>query len=61
MFFIATISMNVVQMLIFGFVLLGFIFLTASYFAAADGNMVASIGLKQAGGAACFVAGLVGW
>lgn len=61
MFLIASLPTNVVYILIFLFVELGFLFVGASYFAAADGHTSSSIGLKKAGGVFCFLAGLVGW
>ncbi|KAJ4390959.1 hypothetical protein N0V93_004558 [Gnomoniopsis smithogilvyi] len=60
-FLVASLPTNVVFILIFFFVDFGFLTVAASYFAEADGNHTASIGLKKTGGAACFVAGLVGW
>ncbi|CAN9443426.1 unnamed protein product [Alternaria alternata] len=36
-------------------------FVSASYFAVADGHPTASISLKKGGGAFCFLAGLTGW
>lgn len=61
MFLIASLPTNLVYILIFLFVELGFLFVGASYFAAADGHAASSIGLKKAGGVFCFLAGLVGW
>lgn len=43
------------------FVELAFGLVAASYFAAADGNTVASIALKKAGGVFAFIAGLFGY
>ncbi|GKU10266.1 thermophilic desulfurizing enzyme family protein [Fusarium langsethiae] len=60
-FLIASLPTNVVFILIFVFVELGFLFVAASYFSTADGYLVAAKGLKQAGGVFCFLAGLVGW
>ncbi|CAN9420673.1 unnamed protein product [Alternaria alternata] len=40
---------------------LGFLLVSASYFAVADGHPAASISLKKGGGAFCFLAGLTGW
>ncbi|KPM44573.1 hypothetical protein AK830_g2013 [Neonectria ditissima] len=60
-FLIASLPTNVVYILIFTFVDLGFLLVSASYFALADGNSGTAIGLKKAGGAFCFLAGLVGW
>ncbi|KAK7419935.1 hypothetical protein QQZ08_010638 [Neonectria magnoliae] len=59
-FLIASLPTNIVYILIFAFVDLGFLLVAASYFSLADGKDSA-IGLKKAGGAFCFLAGLVGW
>lgn len=59
-FLVASLSTNVVYILIFLFVELGFLFVGASYFAAADGRDSA-LGLQKAGGVFCFLAGLIGW
>lgn len=61
MFLIASLPTNVVYILIFAFVELGFLLVAVSYFAAADDYLSASVGLKKSGGAFCFLAGLVGW
>lgn len=60
MFLIASLPTNLVYILIFLFVELGFLFVGAGYFAAADGKSSAA-GLTKAGGVFCFLAGLVGW
>lgn len=60
-FLIASITTNLVSILIYLFVDLGFLFIAASYFAKADGHASAANGLQIAGGASCFVAGLLGW
>ncbi|SPN99297.1 related to Y.lipolytica GPR1 protein and Fun34p [Cephalotrichum gorgonifer] len=60
-FLIASLPTNVVYILIFTFVFLGFLLVGASYFAAADGYSAASISIKKSGGVFCFLAGLVGW
>lgn len=60
-FLIASLSSNLAYITVFIFLVLGFLFVAASYFAMADGHDVASVGLKKAGGACCFVAGLFGW
>lgn len=60
-FLIASLPTNLVYILIFFTVDLGFVTVAASYFAAADGNEAASIALKKAGGVFCFIAGLIGW
>lgn len=60
-FLVASLPTNLVYIAIFFTVDLGFLTVAASYFAAADGNETASIALKKAGGAFCFIAGLIGW
>ncbi|TKW58365.1 hypothetical protein CTA1_5231 [Colletotrichum tanaceti] len=60
-YLVASLPTNVAYILIFVFVELAFVAVAASYFAAADGKEAASTGLKKAGGAFAFVAGLVGW
>ncbi|KAM0418508.1 hypothetical protein ACHAPD_004867 [Fusarium lateritium] len=60
-FLIASLPTNVVFILIFVFVELGFLFVAASYFSTADGHLAAAKRLKQTGGVFCFLAGLVGW
>ncbi|EGY19191.1 Acetate transporter protein patA like [Verticillium longisporum] len=60
-FFIASLPSNLVFIAIFALVDVGFILVSASYFAAADGSHSASIALKKASGVFCFLAGLVGW
>ncbi|KAJ6784809.1 hypothetical protein PWT90_10774 [Aphanocladium album] len=60
-FLIASITTNLVSILIYLTVDLGFLFVAASYFATADGHTSAAKGLQIAGGASCFVAGLLGW
>lgn len=60
-FLVASLPTNLVYIGIFFTVELGFLTIAASYFAAADGNHTAAIGLKKAGGVFCFVAGLIGW
>ena len=52
---------NLVYIGIFFFVEWAFILVAAAYFATADGHPTAATGLKKAGGAAAFVAGLLGW
>ncbi|KAK7423023.1 hypothetical protein QQX98_001313 [Neonectria punicea] len=59
-FLIASLPTNIVYILIFAFVDLGFLLVAASYFALAD-EKDSAIGLKKAGGVFCFLAGLVGW
>jgi uncharacterized protein len=60
-FLVASLPTNVVYIAIFLLVDVGFLTVAASYFAEADGNHTASIGLKKTGGVFCFLAGLVGW
>ncbi|KAK1599283.1 GPR1/FUN34/yaaH family-domain-containing protein [Colletotrichum navitas] len=60
-YLVASLPTNIVYILIFVFVELAFMTVAASYFAAADGNHTASIGLKKTGGVFAFLAGLVGW
>lgn len=60
-FLIASLPTNLVYIGIFFTVDLGFLTVAASYFAEADGHHGSAIALKQAGGAFCFVAGLIGW
>ena len=60
-FLVASLPTNLVYIGIFFTVDLGFLFVGASYFAAADGHASASVGLKKAGGVFCFIAGLIGW
>lgn len=50
-----------VNILIYVTVDLGFLFVAASYFATADGHASTANSLQIAGGASCFVAGLLGW
>lgn len=52
---------NLVYIIIFFTVELGFLLIAASYFAVADGHAGASIALKKGGGAFCFLSGLAGW
>lgn len=60
-FLIASLPTNLVYIIIFFTVELGFLLVAASYFAVADGNVLASVALKKGGGAFCFLAGLTGW
>ncbi|OWY42275.1 hypothetical protein AA0119_g12189 [Alternaria tenuissima] len=60
-FLVASLPTNLVYIIIFFCVELGFLLVSASYFAVADGHPAASISLKQGGGAFCFLAGLTGW
>ncbi|EOA88029.1 uncharacterized protein SETTUDRAFT_160542 [Exserohilum turcica Et28A] len=60
-FLIASLPTHLVNIIIFFTVELGFLLISASYFAVADGNHAASIALKKGGGAFCFLAGLTGW
>lgn len=59
-FLIASLPTHLVNIIIFFTVELGFLLISASYFAVADGNHAASIALKKGGGAFCFLAGLTG-
>jgi uncharacterized protein len=58
---IAVLPTNLTFIVIFIFLVLGFLFVASSYFAAADGHPAVSISLKKAGGVFCFLAGLGGW
>ncbi|KAL1867860.1 hypothetical protein Daus18300_006135 [Diaporthe australafricana] len=58
---IAVIPTNITFIVIFIFLVLGFLFVASSYFAAADGHPGASVSLKKVGGVFCFLAGLGGW
>lgn len=60
-FLIASLPSNIAYILVFLFVDLGFLTVAASYFAKADGHAASALALQKAGGAFCFVAGLVGW
>ena len=60
-FLIASLPTNLVYIIIFFTVELGFLLVAASYFAVADGHTSASVSLKKGGGAFCFLAGLTGW
>jgi len=60
-FLIASLPTNLVYIGVFLFVEVGFLTVAACYFAAADGAKSASIPLKKIEGAACFIAGLIGW
>ncbi|CAN9465795.1 unnamed protein product [Alternaria alternata] len=60
-FMITSLPTNLVYIIIFFCVELGFLLVSASYFAVADGHPAASISLKKGGGAFCFLAGLTGW
>ncbi|KAG6361753.1 hypothetical protein INS49_009981 [Diaporthe citri] len=58
---VAVIPTNLTFIVIFIFLVLGFLFVASSYFAAADGHATASVNLRKAGGVFCFLAGLGGW
>jgi len=60
-FLVASLPTNIVYIAIFALVDFAFLLVASSYFAAADGNITSSTGLKKAGGVFCFLAGLVGW
>ncbi|KAK4235828.1 GPR1/FUN34/yaaH family-domain-containing protein [Achaetomium macrosporum] len=57
---VASLPSNLVFILIFAFVKLAFLFISASYMALADGKSSAT-GLLKTGGVFCFLAGLLGW
>jgi hypothetical protein len=60
-FLVASLPTNIVYIIIFFCVELGFLLVAASYFAFADGHTASSVALKKGGGAFCFLAGLTGW
>ncbi|RFU76339.1 gpr1 fun34 yaah [Trichoderma arundinaceum] len=60
-FLVASFRINVVYIGIFLTIELGFTLVAASYFALADGDIEIAIATKKAGGAFCFVSGLLGW
>jgi len=60
-FLLGSLAINLVYAGIFFFVELAFGLIAASYFAAADGDVATSTGLKKAGGACAFVAGILGY
>ncbi|RMZ74922.1 hypothetical protein DV738_g5677, partial [Chaetothyriales sp. CBS 135597] len=60
-FLIGSATINLVYFGIFFTVELAFLFVSASYFAAADGHAGASIALKKAGGVFGFLSGLLGY
>ncbi|KAL6232360.1 hypothetical protein BDW75DRAFT_232858 [Aspergillus navahoensis] len=60
-FLIASLTTNIAYILVYLFVDLGFLTVAASYFAKADGHAASAAALQKAGGAFCFIAGLVGW
>ena len=60
-FLVASINTNIVNILIYLFVDLGFLCTAGSYFATADGHEASSLALKKTGGVFCFLAGLLGW
>ncbi|KAI4645652.1 uncharacterized protein J4E79_010830 [Alternaria viburni] len=60
-FLVASLPTNLVYIIIFFCVELGFLLVSASYFATADGHPTSSVALKKGGGAFCFLAGLTGW
>lgn len=60
-FLIATLPINLVYIGIFFTVELAFGLVAASYFAAADGHLAASIALKKSGGAFGFISGILGY
>jgi succinate-acetate transporter protein len=60
-FLVASLAMNVVYICIFFTVEVGFMLVSASYFAAADGHPNSSVALKKGGGGFLFVSGIIGW
>ena len=60
-FLIASLPTNLVFIGIFFTVELGFLLVSASYFAAGDGHPNSALALKKGGGGFCFVAGIIGW
>jgi len=60
-FLVASLPTNLVYIIIFFTVDIAFLVVAVSYFADADGNHKAAIGLKKTGGVFCFLAGLTGW
>jgi succinate-acetate transporter protein len=60
-FLVASLPTNIVYIIIFFCVELGFLLVAASYFAVADGHTASSVALKKGGGGFCFLAGLTGW
>jgi succinate-acetate transporter protein len=60
-FLVASLPTNLVYIIIFFCVELGFLLVSASYFALADGYPAGSVALKKGGGTFCFLAGLTGW
>lgn len=60
-FLIGSLPLNLVYIGIFFTVEMAFVLVAAAYFATADGHATTAIGLKKAGGAFAFVAGLLGY
>ncbi|KAI9758990.1 MAG: hypothetical protein M4579_002653 [Chaenotheca gracillima] len=60
-FLLGSLKINLVYILIFLTVELGFLFVAASYFATADGLLSTAVALKKTGGVFCFLSGLLGW
>lgn len=60
-FLLGSLPINLVYIGIFFFVELAFGFVSASYFATADGNADTATALKKAGGAFAFCAGTLGY
>ncbi|KAM3520595.1 hypothetical protein NHJ13051_006756 [Beauveria bassiana] len=60
-FLVASITSNLVSIMIYLFVDIGFLLTAASNFAKADGYTSAGRSLQIAGGANLFIAGLLGW
>ena len=60
-FLIATLPINIVYIGIFFTVELAFGLVASSYFAMADGEVTASVGLKKSAGAFAFISGMFGY
>jgi hypothetical protein len=60
-FLVGSLPTNLVYIVIFGGVEVGFALISASYFLLADGHADRSVAIKKAGGAFCFLAGMFGW
>lgn len=60
-FLVGSLPTNLVYIVIFAGVEIGFALISASYFVLADGHTDRSVALKKSGGAFCFLAGMFGW
>ncbi|KAL5049148.1 GPR1/FUN34/yaaH family-domain-containing protein [Aspergillus fruticulosus] len=60
-FLVTPLPSNIAYILVYLFIDLGFLAVAASYFAKADGHGATVVALQKAGGAFCFLAGLMGW